>query len=406
MSFLSKLIRKGHLYYKRNVLRNVRWVAITGSVGKSTTSALISAVLSCRGQVVDGTVVSRSNTDELVDHTVLAVGRQHRYCVIELSIGPRLREIAQFLRPHVGVVTNIASDHRSKYKSLENIARVKSEVIRALGDDGVAILNADDPLVWGMRGLAPGKVIGFGRSPSATLQVESATGEWPNRMTVQLKHGARTLDVKTRFLGDYAALPVAAALAVGLAQGIRLEDGAAAIAAVEPVEGRLRPSETSDGVMFIDNSWKTPYHILPNVFQLLSQAKAKRKIIVLGSISDYPGSTSSRYRSVARQALKVADLVVFVGRWGGSLAKLQEATESGRLLTFIDTRSARDGLRMILRHGDLVLLQGSQRRDHLERILLDRLQTVSCWRADCGRLQRCLQCPMFEQSGEPHFAEI
>src|SRR5262249_29169931 len=124
------------------------------------------------------------------------------------------------------------------------------------------------------------------------------------------------------------------------------------------------------------------------VLEFLDEAKAARKVLVVGTLSDYPGSTTRAYTLLARRALEVADEVAFVG----------PQAERGRtldgVLRFATVRDAAAHYGESLREGDLVVLKGSNRSDHLSRIALAREREVRCWRESCGKVRFCEGCPL------------
>jgi UDP-N-acetylmuramyl pentapeptide synthase len=129
---------------------------------------------------------------------------------------------------------------------------------------------------------------------------------------------------------------------------------------------------------------------MDTVLGFLADADAPRKVLVLGTISDYAGERSRTYMKVARRALEVADEVVFVGPNAPSARKL--ATLDGSVRSFGTVREAADHFGRALQDGDLVLVKGSNRADHLVRIILARTTRVRCWRESCGRHSFCEDC--------------
>ena len=386
--------REWRAWCHRRLHGRTRWIAITGSVGKTTTARLVAAVLGTQGPLVDGAVVSLPNSGQLACRTILAVRRRHRCAVLELSAHAgtaSLERSIAILRPDVAIITAVGGDHRKTFGSLAATARAKGAAVRGLRPGGTAILNADDPLVWGLRDGLTARVLGFGRSPEAALRLEAASARWPGHLTLTVRHGDAVEQVRTRLLGLSATVPVLAALAAGLAEGMTLAAAARALEAVEPVEGRMSPTLTPDGITFVDNAWKSPLHIVPGSLAFLREAAAPRKVVVFGAVSDFAGGSGIRYRGLAREALAVADIVVFSGSWGATVAKV-EAPPGKLLLIFESTAATEAGLRPLLRPGDLVLLQGSCRMDHFERIVFDRIAPVSCWSSSCRRIQRCRDC--------------
>ncbi len=388
------LVREWRARAHRRLLPRIRWVAVTGSVGKTTTTALMGRLMERLGPVVVGAVVTRPNSLARLCQTMRETRPRHRGMIMELSAHAgeaSLRRCVAVLRPQVTIVTAIGDDHRTTFGSREEAARIKSHAVAGLVPDGIAVLNADDPLVWAMRARAPGRVIGYGRSPEAALRLVSATAIWPGRLAVTVSHGGETQTLQTRLVGLANTVPVLAAVAGGLALGLSLAEVAAILARVEPVDGRLCPYETAEGVTYLDNAWKSPLHILPAVLDVLATAQVARRIAVFGAISDFAGSSSARYRQVARQAMQVAEVVVFCGSWGGTVTRM--TPPPGRtLLYFPGIVALRDGLRALLRPGDLVLLSGSSRMDHFDRLILDLKQPVTCWTDRCRAMIRCDSC--------------
>ncbi len=153
--------------------------------------------------------------------------------------------------------------------------------------------------------------------------------------------------------------------------------------------------ETSDdGVVFVRDDWKAPQWSFETPLAFMRDARANRKVVVIGTISDSPKSPSQRYAIAVRQALDVADLVVLVGV---NARGAQAASSGGRkssFLAFARIEDAAQFLRTELRPGDLVLLKGTNKQDHLVRLLLDRGRPVQCWESACARNDFCGSCPM------------
>lgn len=298
----------------------------------------------------------------------------------------------------------IGYDHFKAYRSLEVIAAEKAGLVEALPADGSAVLNADDPLVWAMREKTKARVIGFGLSPEATVRGEDIRADWPECLSLTVVCGDERHRVQTQLLGDTAVGAVLGALAVGLARGIPLAEGVRRIESVEPIFARKSPHTTANGVTFINDVCKAPYYTLQATLDFMRRAKAKRKVMVFGTFSDYRGSASAKYRKVAREALEIADKVIFHCPLNVSVMKEAKNVEDGRLMTFDTSYELNQYLQRELKPGDLVMLKSSQ-RDHHERIIMDHmplngtylgrqteLEEIKCWRERCGLGKPCLFC--------------
>ena len=376
----------------RPALRHVCRIGVTGSCAKTTTVELIAAILATRGKTRKGTGIT--NPNHRVAGTLLTTRPRHRYCVQELGgfePGALARSTALFL-PDIGVVTTVRMDHCSAFKGLENTAAEKATLVTSLHDDGLAILHPDDKNVLAMQEVTRAKVITYGLSPEAIVRGECVTSSWPERMSMTVGYNGKRIPMRTQLVGQHWAAAALASLATGIAVGIPLEHGVRAIQAVPPIEGRMSPHVTPDGICFIQDTWKAPVYSIPLVLDFLETARAERKILVIGSLSDYRGRSDRVYRDLCRQALQIADKVVFVGRWAHYGLKGRAHPEDDRVLAFADLYQASSYLRTYLVPGDLVVLKGSNRNDHLERLVLDRNSGVACWRPNCRKRMHCQHC--------------
>jgi aminoacyl-tRNA hydrolase len=385
---------QGAAYCYRRLLRRTQFVGITGSAGKTTTKDLLASILEShfrKGQKGHGT----DNGPFYVAKVVLRTRPSDAYCVNEIAICNEagVGEQVSLFQPTVGVVTNIGTDHLSAYGTSEGIAEEKSKLIRALPANGIAVLNADDPRVLDMRNGFGGRIVTYGTSEEAMLRGVDIKAAWPDRLSLTVEWQGTSVRVQTQLSGDHWVNVVLAALATGVAMGVPPDVAARAIAGVEPFEGRMSPVNLPDGVTFIRDDWKAPLWTLSSTLDFLRNARARRKVIVVGTLSDYPGDSARRYVQVARQALDAADCAVFVGPWASSSLRAKRAP-GDNLYAFGTVREASAFLSRYLASGDLVLLKGSTRADHLERLIMARTEKIHCWRSACGRMYFCPECYM------------
>jgi len=373
------------------VLGKVCFIGVTGSCGKTTTTELIAAILAKEGQVQKG---SKANTTDCVAKTILTVSPWHRFCVNEVSahLAGVMEKSAKLLQPQIGVVTHIGQDHYSSYRNLELTAAEKGKLVEGLPVGGVAVLNADDPYVYAMRERTRAQVITYGLSADAMVRGESVSCAWPRPMSLDVCYAGKQLHVQTQLLGKHWAYAVLAALSTGIAAGVSLERAVQAVKTFNPVPGRMSPHETPDGVTFIRDYCKAPLWTIPASLDFMRTAKAERKVVVIGSISDTPKSFHDRYRTVIRQALDIVDKIFFVGDHAHLALKAQPHPKDDRVMAF-DTLCKLDSfLRSYLKAGDLVLLKGSEWVDHLQRIVLSRTNDIACWQEKCGKSRLCSDC--------------
>lgn len=391
-------------FIHRRRLSNTVFVGVTGSAGKTTTKDLIASILErhfSKGQKNPGSL----NWPEDMVRMVLSTRKSDAFCVAEISAhGPGAVDLpVALIRPTVGVVTNIGADHFSAYKNRDAIAAEKSKLIRALPSDGVAILNADDPRVLAMQSLCAGRTVTFGLATEAMLRGTEIQSVWPDRLTLNATWNGESVHVKTQLCGTHWTPSVLAAMATGVALGVPLAVAAEAVSSVEPFEGRMAPI-VKDGINFIRDDWKAPLSTIEPAFEFMRQARATRKIVVIGTISDYQGDSTRRYVEIAQSALAFADAVFFVGPRASAALRVKRDPKD-ELRAFASLRDAATYLSGYLIPGDLVLLKGSHKADHIQRLIVALSTDVQCWRADCGRMQSCDTCDLLHVASGPNAAE-
>ncbi|MDQ5821666.1 MAG: UDP-N-acetylmuramoyl-tripeptide--D-alanyl-D-alanine ligase [Actinomycetota bacterium] len=351
----------------RRRLVNTAFVGVTGSAGKTTTKELTAAVL---GTQLTGTWnPDNQNGLKNLGRTILHTRSRHDYCVLEVAAWypGSVARVARLVQPTIAVVTRIGLDHYKAFRSREAIALEKRALVEALPDEGCAVLNADDPHVIAMAEGFQGRVVSFGESPSATLRASDITSVWPEPLAFRLHHEGREWPVRTRLHGKHVATTVLAAMGVAVALDVPIERALEAVATFEPVPGRMSPVQHR-GATFMRDDAKASLWSFPPVLEFLSDAQAERKLLVVGTLSDYPGPASRRYRILAEEALTIVEKVVFVGPNSRHVLRAR-GDFAGRLYSFETLAEARDYLEREVRAGDLILVKGSRHADKLVRLV-------------------------------------
>jgi UDP-N-acetylmuramoyl-tripeptide--D-alanyl-D-alanine ligase len=364
------------VWYRRAVrhrrsLARVTFIGVTGEAGAGPAAQLVAAAVGARVRAAGG---DPRDLVRRVGRGVLQARRTDEHWVEVVDGADGLEVAIRLLRPRVAVVTSPA----------------EARLVASLAADGVAVLNGDDRRVMRLAGHCRGRVLTYGLGTGALLRAESVRAGWPDRLSFLAVHEGRSVPVRTRFCGVQWVPAFLAALATATAVEVPLERAAAALAGVEPLPGRFEPVEAG-GVSFIRDDDDGSLASVGPALEVLAAARA-RTVAVIGTLTGYDGGSEAVYPTVARLALDLADQVVFVGRH----ARLAEAARShprGAALYACGTiREAHERLGRILRPGDLVLLKGSRRADHLARLLIARSRPIACWRTDCLRETPCERC--------------
>ncbi len=389
----------------------VRFVAVTGSCGKTTTKDLAAGILS--GLRAGAGSPGSDNCGNAVARNVLGVRSDDDFFIQELGAwGPGTLDAGlELIRPEIGVVLNVRRDHYGQFHDLAHTQNEKAKIVAALPPDGVAILNAADQRVWAMRERTRARVIGFGAHPDAALRIDDVRSAWPDRLSFDLWVDGRRRRVETQLVGAQLVGSAAAAIAIAHALGVSIEDAIGRIATLAPTARRMSATVLASGIAIVRDDFKAASDSLDEVLRFLADARAARKVVVIGRISDHPGRSRSIYTAVAQAAAQVVDLVVFVGErpeslWGGARRAAPGFLDElrggrARVEVFATVREATRFLAVELRAGDLVVLKGSGPSDHLERIALAHERDVRCWRASCGLVLACDECERVAVEAKP-----
>jgi len=378
------------------------FIGITGSSGKSTATSLLGHILAGHGTVYAQVL---ANTLKALIRTLYKrmkrVGKVD-YMVFEAgAFEPgSIRAMAQMLKPDVAVVTMVRLEHFSNFRTLEAVAQEKKALVDALSPGGLAILNADDPYVLDMAADTGRRVVTFGQAEAADYRVTEIHAAYPDLLRFSLRWRGGVMDVQTPFPGEHFWLPAAAAIVTALELGVPAEKIAARTASFEPLANRCKVLVTDGGPQFIVDAAKAPWHSLNIAFEMVAKAKAVRKRIVLGQISDYAGS-SRKYRTAYGIARDIADEVIYTGDNAHRSRASQADRDSGRFLELRTPKEVSDHIKQTAVPGELILLKSSANL-HLERIALAWTHDVKCWIPACGKNEGCYTCGLYEVPFEEH----
>jgi UDP-N-acetylmuramoyl-tripeptide--D-alanyl-D-alanine ligase len=380
------------------VVPGTRVVCVVGSYGKTTTTRAVAVALQ--------RPIHRNlhlNCWSYVSDAVFRIRPGDRHSVIEVGISDtgQMDQYARLIRPDIVVVTSIGSEHHRSLGTLEVTRSEKAEMVRALPESGLAVLNGDDPNVRWMAGLTAANVITFGFGEANDVRATDAKLAWPEGTRFRLHIGGEARTVQTSLLGIPMVYPVLAAIAVASAEGLPLERTLAAIESLPPTPGRLEAQQLPSGAMLLRDDYKAALETIHAALDLFSEIPARRRGVVMGEVFEPPGSQGPIYREIGRRIAAMADYAIFVGGSFQPYAAGAKRAGLPRSSLFNARRSvlkAVEYLRNELRPGDVVLVKGrnTQRLERIALVLAGR--EVRCEINCCNtRVVTCAECPMVER---------
>ena len=348
----------------------LRIIGITGSSGKTSTKDLVAAVLRPLGEVV---APPGSFNNELGHPwTVLRATGDTDFLVLEMSARHpgNITALARIATPSIAVVLNVGTAHLGEFGSREVIAQTKGELVEALPASGVAILNADDPVVAAMAARTSARVVTVGRGPSAQVRAQDVTLDELARPAFILVTPAGRVSVALAVHGEHQVSNALCAAAVALECGASLEQVAVALAGAAPASRhRMEVHTTAGGVTVINDSYNAnPDSMRAGLQALAVMARSgpdpRRSWAVLGEMGELGPDSITEHDRIGRLAVRLdISRLVVVGSGRPMSAMHQGAVMEGswgsESIQVPDADSALELLRAELSPGDVVLVKAS-----------------------------------------------
>ena len=369
-------------------------IAVTGSVGKTSTKDAIYAVLKdrCRARKseksynselgVPLTVLGLANAwsnpiawiKNIFDGLLIAL-MPHEYpevLVLEMGVDRPgdMKRFTRWIKPDVVVLTRLPDVpvHVEYFDSPEAVVKEKLELVAALKADGVIVFNNDDELIRNAVTAFRQKAIGYSRySPSdfsATQDVIRYDAGVPVGISFTLSHSHEAVTVEIDgAIGVQHAYAAAAAGATASIYGVTLDGVVASMKQFVPPPGRTRLLSGIKDTVIIDDSYNASPVAVERALLTLKEIQGnKRKIAVLGDMLELGRFSVDSHRAVGVLAAKSADLLLTVGVRARTIAEgaLAAGMPEARILQYDETETAGRELQHLLQKGDTVLVKGSQ----------------------------------------------
>lgn len=341
-------------------------IGITGSYGKTSTKFILQTILAQRFNVLK-TPESYNTPMGLCKVIRGQLSAEHDFFIAEMGAyrPGEIRSLCRLVEPQIGILTAVGPMHLERFKTLENVARTKFELIESLPPGGLAIFNADNPFC---RELAA-KAHQRGDLRVSTYAIDhpeaavTASDLWVDaqgtRFTVRTMIQG-TAQFQTCLLGRHNVSNILAATVAALECGLSLEEIRAGVAALEPVPHRLQLLQGAGGITVIDDAFNANPVGARHALEVLAAFDGGRKILVTPGMVELGEQEEEENRQLGLQAAQVCDMVILVGP--RQTAPLRAGLEMAgfppeKVTTVRNLEEATRRLQEIARPGDTVLFE-------------------------------------------------
>lgn len=326
-------------------------VAVTGSVGKTTTKEMIAAVLGTRGPVLK--TQANFNNEIGVPKTLLELDPEvHQFAVVEMGMraSGEIALLTQIARPDIAVITNVGTAHIGRLGSEQAIAQAKCELLAELPGSGIAVLNYDNA-----RLISTAATVWSGKTLTYGLEGGDVQGHLLDAQTLQVEGFSFPLPLP----GRHNALNFLAALTVARVVGIDWQTFTDGVT-VELPKGRAHRYSLPGDVVILDETYNAGVESMLAALHLLAETPGQRRIAVLGTMKELGEQSSELHHRVgmAVRQLKLDRLLVLAdpaeqeALMSGADPVPTEAFESHETLT--------KRLRTLVQPGDRLLFKASR----------------------------------------------
>jgi UDP-N-acetylmuramoyl-tripeptide--D-alanyl-D-alanine ligase len=347
-------------------------VAITGSMGKTTTKEFAAQVLQTEFSVYR----SPGNYNNLfgLPLALFGLSPDDHIGIFEMGMSApgEIAEMCRIASPGIGIITNIAPVHLAFFGSLHEIARAKGELADALPPEGMLIYNCDDPLVRDIGARYGGNKVSFGTSATADVRASDIEIEALQETRFQLSCGGTARRAAIPLAGTHFVMNVLPAVALGNHYRLGLDQMVESLRFLQQAPSRGQILRFRDGFTVIDDSYNSSPQALNSMLETFSRVSGyQRHIVIAGEMLEL-GSASERlhYECGAFAAKCRPDLLVAVQGAARELARgaIDAGLSDTQVHFFTEVHPAINFVTRSVREGDLLLIKGS-RGVHLERMV-------------------------------------
>ena len=340
----------------------IPFIAITGSVGKTTTKDMVAAVLGEKFKVLK--TEGNFNNEVGLPLTLLRLNSTHQLCVVEMGMNHfgEIEYLSAIVEPDVAVITNIGDSHIENLGSRENILKAKCEIFSHMDPaKGCAILNGDDPLLSGLRPQLPFATVSVGTGEGLEYRAEDVIAEGEKSVRCRIVTPRETFPVEIPAVGSHMLYPALTAAAVAERFGMTGEEIARGVLRFAPTKMRMNILKRGEGITILNDTYNANPQSMRAAVEVLAKSGDGSKIAVLGDMFELGSFAPALHAGVGAYLGKAGiDCLLAVGE----LAKhIYDAAEKAGVPDAYWCRTKEEAkpiLEELVRPGSTILVKASR----------------------------------------------
>ena len=345
-------------------------VAVTGSNGKTTTKDLTAAALTGLGNVLK--TAANFNNEIGVPLTLLELDENHKAAVVEIGMRGlgQIEALAKFVKPTIGIVTNVNETHIELLGSIENIAKAKGELVRAIPSGGTVILNADDSKVAAMKNFVNEgvRVLNYSIEDSSVdfFAKNILIGNVSTEFIMSFR--GKEYDFEIPMLGRHNVSNALAAIAAGYAVGLTVPEVQRGFSSLTTTKMRYEVIRR-DGLTIVNDAYNASPASMRVAIRTMAEVYDGKKFAVLGDMLELGSLSEKVHREIGEELVENKfDTLIAIGKLGKFIA--DGARDAGMKEVYVVDRheDAAKKILELVRDGDTILFKASHTM-HMEKII-------------------------------------
>ncbi|MCI9475145.1 MAG: UDP-N-acetylmuramoyl-tripeptide--D-alanyl-D-alanine ligase [Emergencia sp.] len=340
----------------------LKTVAVTGSVGKTSTRDMVHAIL--KQKYCTGATVGNFNNDIGVPLTIFSFDDTMEAAVLEIGMDHfgEIHRLVDIIRPDIGIITNVGISHIENLGSREGIFSAKMEITDYFGKENTLVVNSSCDMLQKAEFRGDYDVIKVSlEEDQGDYTVKDIEDFGTEGIAFTLAAEGQTYRISLQVPGAHNALNASLAVAACRKLGVSIEEAARGLVAMELTGKRLSIREAG-GIKVIDDTYNAAPDSMKSALNTLVSAKGNRKIAILGGMNELGENSAVYHQEIgAYAAEKNIDLLIAVGEKAGDIALGANHAGMDTKVYFYNTKNQFYEEAMgLFKPGDTVLVKGSR----------------------------------------------